>query len=345
MRVRVHGLKTYFEPKTGKVYSYHRKTGTRIHAAPGSPEFFAEIAVAEARIAPKTDPKPGTLGMIIKEYRASHNFLTLKPRTQRDYMKVLDYLKSMDGVAIASLGSAQIVKIRDRTYELKNRSFANYVLAVLSILFSFALERGVIRVNLVREVKKIRKRDGQGRPNRPWTRTEWETVIGRAPSHLALPLSIGRWTGLREGDVLRLPRSAYDGEHIRLKTSKRGVLVSIPVAQPLKQLLDSNVGGIAAITLCTNSRRQPWTESGFRASLFKFLRGLRRAELISAGLTFHGLRHTVATELRQLGFDTRTIADMLGQKSEAMAVHYSREADLSEKMQKAIDAMERANTR
>ena len=49
------------------------------------------------------------------------------------------------------------------------------------------------------------------------------------------------------------------------------------------------------------------------------------------GLTLKGLRHTVATILREMGKDARTIADMLGQKTEAMARHYSRRADMSRK--------------
>lgn len=60
---------------------------------------------------------------------------------------------------------------------------------------------------------------------------------------------------------------------------------------------------------------------------------------MAPGLTFHGLRHTVARELRELGFDMRMIADMLGQKSESMAAHYSLDADLQEKLGLAIEKM------
>jgi len=64
---------------------------------------------------------------------------------------------------------------------------------------------------------------------------------------------------------------------------------------------------------------------------------------VAKGLTFHGLRHTVATELRELRFDNRTIADMLGQKSEATAAHYSRDADLQDKLKPAVEQMEIAD--
>jgi integrase len=37
-----------------------------------------------------------------------------------------------------------------------------------------------------------------------------------------LPLLLALWTGQRQGDLLRLPWSAYDGEHIRLRQSKTG---------------------------------------------------------------------------------------------------------------------------
>lgn len=52
------------------------------------------------------------------------------------------------------------------------------------------------------------------------------------------------------------------------------------------------------------------------------------------------LRHTVATILREMGKDHSTIAQMLGQKSEAMAKHYSRRADMSKKMAETIGDFE-----
>lgn len=89
-------------------------------------------------------------------------------------------------------------------------------------------------------------------------------------------------------------------------------------------------------------RGQSRTSDGFKTSLFKFIRLLESQGVIAPGLTFHGLRHTVATELRELGYDTRLIADMLGQSSESMAAHYSRDADLHEKLKPAVEKMELA---
>ncbi len=53
-----------------------------------------------------------------------------------------------------------------------------------------------------------------------------------------------------------------------------------------------------------------------------------------------GLRHTLATILREMGKDYSTIADILGQKTEARAKHYSRRADISKKMAQTVREFE-----
>jgi hypothetical protein len=43
-----------------------------------------------------------------------------------------------------------------------------------------------------------------------------------APAEIELALIPALWTGQRRGDLPRLPWSAYDGTHIRLRQSKTG---------------------------------------------------------------------------------------------------------------------------
>jgi integrase len=61
---------------------------------------------------------------------------------------------------------------------------------------------------------------------------------------------------------------------------------------------------------------------------------------VGPGLTFHGLRHTAGKVLDELGCDTRTIAAVLGQRSEAMARHYSEEGDRRRRAVVAIKKLE-----
>jgi integrase len=54
-----------------------------------------------------------------------------------------------------------------------------------------------------------------------------------------LPLLLALWTGQRQGDLLRLPWSCYDEKHVRLRQSKTGTRVIIPIGEPLKIKLDA----------------------------------------------------------------------------------------------------------
>jgi hypothetical protein len=84
-------------------------------------------------------------------------------------------------------------------------------------------------------------------PSRSIVADDELAFLERAPKHLHLPLTLALWTGQRQGDQLKLTWSAYDGTHIRLKQSKTGARVAIPVGGPLKTALDAAV-------LCAKSR-------------------------------------------------------------------------------------------
>ncbi|MDX6807425.1 tyrosine-type recombinase/integrase [Terrihabitans rhizophilus] len=336
--VRVKGIKRYREPKTGKWYCYHRASGTRILAEFGTAAFFVELDKLNQKHAPKA-AKDGTLAALIKAYRSSPAFQDLARRTQSDYQKVLDYLAIIDDTVLAEIDGPFVAELRDATYQLRKRRFANYVIAVLSAMLSFGIERGIVKENAVKGVKKVKRPKDAPEANRPWTPEERDIVLAEAPPHLQVPIAIGRYTGLREGDVIRLGKTAYANGTITVRTSKTGQEVFWPCVEPLAVILEG-MPQHDAITLCANSRGMPWTESGFRASFFKFLGKLHADGRVGAGLTFHGLRHTVAGELAELGWDRRAIADALGQSDERQAGHYSRRANLRKKMTAIVQSLD-----
>ena len=75
--------------------------------------------------------------------------------------------------------------------------------------------------------------------------------------------------------------------------------------------------------LCVSSRVEPWTEMGFAASWGKLSRALEAEGVIGRGLTSYYIRHTLGARLREAGAEHRTVADILGQRSTAMARRYS----------------------
>jgi integrase len=86
------------------------------------------------------------------------------------------------------------------------------------------------------------------------------------------------------------------------------------------------------VTIAATTHGTPWTVSGFNSTFIKAIAKLEREEKVGAGLTFHGLRHTVGTLLTEAGVNLDTVRRWLGQKTLAMAIHYSETADTSKRM-------------
>lgn len=333
--VRVKGFQI-FEDRHGRWRCYHRKSRTPIdlRKAPiGSAEFFAECARITA-LSSAITPKPGTLGLLISSYRGSTAFHDLAPITRADYQKVFDYLKPIGDTPLIRFDRPLVVRIRDKATE-KGRRFANYVKAVLSILFSWGSERGYIAGNAAAGIKDIRRKKGTPEANRPWSDEERHAVLDTVPPHLRQAIALMMFTGLGPKDALTLPRNFYRGNEIATQRAKTGEPVFWIVPSPLAAILDA-MPQHSATTLCTNSDGLPWTQSGFRASWRKVRIKLEQEGRIGPGLTLYGLRHTVAVILREIGFDERTIADALGQKTIEMARHYARGADLRPKMRGVV---------
>jgi integrase len=339
--VRVKGFKIY-KDRHGRTRCYHRRTGTSVDlkkAPLGSAEFFAECARIAAAGQLALPPKPGSLGLAIRAYKEHRSFTDLAPRTKSDYQKVFDYLKPIDGTPLTRFDAPLVARIRDKAGE-RGRRFGNYVKAGLSILFAWSVEQGLLSSNPASGVKNIRRPKGAPDANRPWTDVERQHVLDRAPAHLRPALALMAFTGLAPGDALRLPHTFYKNGEIATRRSKTGEPVYWPAPEPLRAIL-SAAPTHSTITLCANSEGKPWTPSGFRASWRTYRRKLEAAKLVGPGLTLYGLRHTVAVILRECGFDERTIADALGQKTIEMARHYAKGADLKPKMHGVVKTFER----
>jgi hypothetical protein len=80
----------YRKGRAGHLYYCRFGSTTRIHAAPGTPEFAAAYAGLMAGRA--TVPTGKTFAVLIASYKASPRFAKLKPRTRADYDKVLTFI-------------------------------------------------------------------------------------------------------------------------------------------------------------------------------------------------------------------------------------------------------------
>ena len=172
-----------------------------------------------------------------------------------------------------------------------SRRQADYAWVVLARILAWASDRGLVSANPCARGGKLYR---GSRADKIWTDAGEQAFQLSAPAHMQLPLQIALWTGQRQGDLLSLPWSAYNGTHIRLRQSKTGARVTIPVGQPLKVALDAAAqrrsGPFAKILV--NSDGEPWSPDGFRSSWRK---ACAKAGIV--GVTFHDLRGTAVTRL------------------------------------------------
>jgi len=294
----------------GRVYYYAWRGGPRIKtdAAPGSPAFMQAYNEAVATVrAPTTDK----VVSLIKLYKGTTEFTSLSARTQADYLKQIKKIEAKFGklplVALESPKARGAFKEWRDILAKKSLRQADYAWTVLQRIFSVAKDRGKITVNPCERGGRLYEAD---RSENLWTENHIKQFLEKAPEHLHLPLMLAVWTGQRQGDLLVLPWSAYDGQFIRLRQRKgkkgKGRRVKIPVGAPLKVMLDRTPR--VATVILTTTNETAWTEDGFRSSWSK---ACEKAG-IPDGLTFHDLRGTAVTRLAEAGCEVPEIATITG---------------------------------
>lgn len=298
----VHTVKKRLASGELRTYYYAWRGGPQIKEPVGTPAF--QVAYAEAHKARKTPP-PGTVFTIVAEFRASADYTMLAGSTKRAYSSYLKAIEEEFGdmplEALSDPGVRGDFKAwRDKFAETPRK--ADYAWTTLARVFSVAKDRGRIPVNPCERGGRLYEAD---RNDAVWTEEHIGKLIAVAGQHITDALLMALWTGQRQGDLIALPWSAYDGRHIKLRQSKTGRRLRIPVGSALKARLDEKKR--ESTIILTNSYGQPWTSDGFRTSWGK---ACRRAEI--DGLTFHDLRGSAVTRLALAGASVPEIAAFTG---------------------------------
>jgi integrase len=308
MRVRLRGINSKrkrLADGSFKIYYWAWKGGPPLRGEPGSPEFIASYNEA---VAQKVAPPRGILLSLLHQYQASEDFRLLADSTRRSYIPLIARIeKTFGDFPLSALTDRRTRGVflawRDKIAAASGRRLADYAWTVLARVLSWSLNRGLVVSNPCERGGRLYR--GGVRTDKIWTITDEAAFLERAPSHLHLALRLALWTGQRQGDLLRLPWSAYDGTHIRLRQSKTGARVVIRVGTPLKAALDS-APKLSPIVL-TNRDGKPWTSDGFRASWRK---ACKAAGVL--GVTFHDLRGTAVTRLALADCTEAEIATLTG---------------------------------
>lgn len=327
--VKVRGLKEY--RVNDKLYRYHRASGTPIDTSLTGHELLAEIARLDKLHQPEK-PVAGTLGGLFESYRGAPRFTDLAARTRSDYQKVMDYLQPIAGTPLTHTTTGFMAKLRDKTKAKKGAGFTNHMIAMLSSAFEHGKEYELAETNPLAGLSKAKMAADRRRPNRPWTPDERANVISVAWPQLKLPLLLARTWGIRRSDIVKMPKSAYRNGWLEFRAGKNDALIRLPVIGALKAEMDAAMEAAPngnATVLCLNSRGKPWTANGLSVQLDKFLKECRDRGIMGPKGSIHGLRHSLAAELKAAGYDKEERKLVLGHDTDEMAEHYAASADMS----------------
>jgi integrase len=327
MRVRLEGVNTAtkrLSDGTIKRYHYHRATGIRLTGEPDSPEFIASYAEAEKSA---RDRLAGTFNGLVREYTTSVEFQNKAASTQAEYRRMLTMAEAEFGdMPIAALDNpkvrADFLDWRQKIARASGDREADNRLSAISAMLTWAVDRGKLTGNHLRGFKRLYHAD---RSEIIWLPEHISAFMKVAPIEMQRALIIALHTGQREGDILRMPWSAYDGKRIQLRQGKSrrngtpAPLIEIPCTATLRTMLDDMKRERKSSTqILTTKTGRAFKKRYFIRSWDEAMReaGLQQVELPGLAdpvdLHFHDLRGTAVTLLSESGCTPQQIATITG---------------------------------
>ncbi len=254
--------------------------------------------------------------LYMRDHAKPHKALSSQRGDQRGID--IDLLPALGDRDIRLITRADVVKLLDGIVARGSKVMANRTLALLSVIFTFARNKGYLPVDSVHPCQGVPLPGGKEKSrervlNRQEIATLWkalESLEGSTASIYRLMLL----TGQRSGEVKAMSWNELDWEE---------KLWIIPGSK-MKNRQEHRVPLSHAALECLEERRQEATSGDWVfPSRFKKMPHIRHLETGMKRLqkaceprldhfTAHDLRRTVATELSKLGIDDVVIAKILG---------------------------------
>jgi integrase len=262
------------------------------------------------------------------------------------------FYKYASGKLLAFLGEAaerdlceitrqDIIRFRSAEAKLLAVKSVNHELKCVRMIFKAARRDGLISEDPTEFVEVVKGRSESKR--RPFTLDELRAVLSVSDDQWRSMILCGIYTGQRLGDIATIRWSHVDlrnGE-IRFTTRKTNRRIIVPIAQPLRKHLESMPKAENPETplhpqACAIVEKQG--RSGSLSNQFADLlarAGLREkkshrktgdgrsAPRNQSGLSFHALRHTAVTLLKEAGIPSAVVMELVGHDSEEMSQHYT----------------------
>jgi integrase len=286
-------------------YAWRGRDAPRITGEYGTPDFWASY---DAAIRERHIPEPGKFRALVTLYKTSADYEKLAIATKASWGQWLDRVADHFGtLSIAAFDNPRLRPVirQWRTKYASTPRTADMGMQVLSRVCSYAVEQGKLATNPTEGIKAL---DSADRAAIIWTDADIARIKAVGSLELGHTIDVGALTGLRRGDLLRVSWSHVHDNEICIPTNRSGRRVDARI--PLYADLRARLARIPkrATTILTNSKGQPWTNTGFGQMITK----AKAKAGIGDELHFHDLRGTAATKFYAAGLPLRVIAEILG---------------------------------
>jgi integrase len=261
----------------------------------------------------------------VRDFTSSIEFSgKLAATTQKEYKRMLTKAEHQFGdMPLAALDDPRVKRDfldwREAVARDGGNREADNRLSAISAMLTWAVDRGVLVANNLKGFKRLYHAD---RSEIIWLPEHISPFMAVAPIEMQRALILALHTGQREGDILRMPWSAYDGFKISLRQgksrrgSKNAPLVEIPCTAALRRMLNG-MPRVSPLILTTKTGR------AFKKRYFarQWELATRSAGLESVTLPglddpvelhFHDLRGTAVTLLSEAECTPQQIATITG---------------------------------
>ncbi len=231
---------------------------------------------------------------------------------------------------------------RDTKAKGRATATANIALKILRIAFQDAVRESLLIQNVATLVSTIKRKNGDASTRRPFTLPELKRVLAAANDEWHGLILAGIYTGQRLGDLARLTWANVNlsTNDLALSTGKTDRRMVLPLAEPFSRWLEKHAGDVPDAPIFPHAHECA-TQQGKVSQLSREFADLlasvglvkvrdhqrhkegRAARHELSPLSFHALRHTATSLLKNAGVGDAVARDIIGHDTVAMSAHYT----------------------
>src|SRR5579862_236564 len=248
----------------------------------------------------------------------------------------LTFLGEKAKASIQAITDADVQKFRDQLKRTVSSGTVNTYLKVIRVALNRAVKKGLLDRNAAAGDDNLDRQDKHQR--QPFTLGEFKKLWENAKPEWQTMLANGFYTGLRLSDCANLTAANLDLVNAQYTLSEKKTKRTrvLPIAKPLLEyLLSLDLGDDPAAALCPKLRgkAESWLSNQFydlmaSAGLVTARdhqgkqkgRGSRRTQ---SAISFHSLRYTATSLLKNAGVSDIVARDIIGHESEAVSRNYT----------------------